>query len=270
MKYSGRPSPGAEHPSSFITDPVLSKVPEVTLAFWIIKILTTAMGESTSDFLVHHNPVIGVLLSALGFVVAFVLQFRQTRYVAWIYWFFVVMVAIVGTMAADIMHVVVGVPFSYSTLGFALVLGAVFLLWHRSEKTLSIHAITTRRRELFYWLTVCATFALGTAAGDMTAATLKLGFFISGLLFLAFFLAPAAGWRFFGLNDIFTFWFAYIMTRPLGASFADWAGKPARISGLGFGDGAVSLVLTLLILAFVGIGSARRSARNTRHIQNSA
>jgi uncharacterized membrane-anchored protein len=249
---------------------VLPKVPEVTLAFWIIKILTTAMGEATSDFLVHWNPAVGVLLGALGFIAAFVLQFRQARYIAWIYWLLVVMVAIVGTMAADVMHVVVGVPFSYSTLGFAIVLGAVFLLWHRSEKTLSIHAITTRRRELFYWFTVCATFALGTAAGDMTAATLKLGFFISGLLFLALFLAPAIGWRFFGLNDIFAFWFAYIMTRPLGASFADWAGEPPRIHGLGYGDGTVGLVLTLLILVFVGVSATRRTAGNTVHIQNSA
>jgi len=182
----------------------------------------------------------------------------------------VVMAAIVGTMAADVVHAVVGVPFSDSTLGFAVVLGAVFLLWYRSEKTLSIHDITTRRRELFYWLTVCATFALGTATGDMTAATMKLGFFLSELLFLALFLAPAIGRRFFGLNDIFAFWFAYIMTRPLGASFADWAGKPPRMHGLGFGDGTVSLALTLLILVFVGVGTARRPARNTGHIQNSA
>lgn len=203
-------------------------------------------------------------------IAAFVLQFRQARYVAWVYWLLVVMVAIVGTMADDVVHAVVGVPFSDSTLGFAVVLGAVFLLWYRSEKTLSIHDITTRRRELFYWLTVCATCALGTAAGDMTAATMKLGFFLSGLLFLALFLAPAIGRRFFGLNDIFAFWFAYIMTRPLGASFADWAGKPPRMHGLGFGDGTVSLALTLLILVFVGVGTARRPARNTGHIQNSA
>lgn len=189
-------------------------------------------------------------------IAAFVLQFRQTRYVAWVYWLLVVMVAIVGTMAADVVH--------------AVVLGAVFLLWYRSEKTLSIHDITTRRRELFYWLTVCATFALGTAAGDMTAATMKLGFFLSGLLFLALFLAPAIGRRLFGLNDIFAFWFAYIMTRPLGASFADWAGKSPRMHGLGFGDGTVSLALTLLILVFAGVGTARRPARNTGHIQNSA
>lgn len=270
MKYSEHVNPGTQHLVSFMTTPVLSKVPEVTLAFWIIKILTTAMGEATSDFLVHWNPAIGVLLGSLGFIAAFVLQFRQARYVAWIYWLFVVMVAIVGTMAADVMHAVVGVPFSYSTLGLAIVLGAVFLFWYRSEKTLSIHEITTRRRELFYWLTVCATFALGTAAGDMTAATLKLGFFISGLLFLALLLAPAIAWRLFRINDIFAFWFAYIMTRPLGASFADWAGKPPRIHGLGFGDGTVGLALTLLILVFVAVGSTRRSARNTRHIQNSA
>lgn len=248
----------------------MSKVPEVTFMFWIIKILTTAMGEATSDFLVHWNPVAGVLLGAFGLVVAFVLQYRQTRYVAWIYWFLVVMVAIVGTMAADVMHAIIGVPFVYSTLGFSIVLGAVFLLWYRSEGSLSIHHITTRRRELFYWLTICATFALGTAAGDMTAATLKLGFFLSGLLFLALFLAPAVGWRFFGLNDVVAFWFSYIMTRPLGASFADWVGKPVQISGLGYGDGIVGLVLTLLILLCLGLGAGSRSGRQPSHIQNSA
>ncbi|MDR3096056.1 MAG: hypothetical protein LBV73_03165 [Paraburkholderia sp.] len=268
MKYPGHDHPGSGHSFGFMAAPVLSKVPQVTLAFWVIKILTTAMGEATSDFLVHWNPAFGVLLAFLGFIFAFVLQWRQERYIAWIYWLLVVMIAIVGTMAADVMHAVIGVPFVYSTLGFAIVLCGVFLLWHRCEGSLSIDHITTRRRELFYWLTVCATFALGTAAGDTTAATLKLGFFISGLLFLVLFLAPAIGWRFFGLNDIFAFWFSYIMTRPLGASFADWAGKPVQIGGLNFGDGAVSLVLTLLILVFVGIGAASRKSLDMDPIQN--
>lgn len=238
---------------------VQSKVPEITLTFWIIKILTTAMGEATSDYLVFHwNPVLAVLLCTAGFVLAFLLQLCQTRYIAWIYWLLVVMVAIVGTMAADILHVVIGVPYVFSTLGFAIILGAVFLLWYRSERSLSIHHITTRRREVFYWLTVCATFALGTAAGDMTAATLGLGFFLSGILFLALFLAPAMGYRAFGLNGIFAFWFSYVMTRPLGASFADWAGKPVWMSGEGLGSGRVAIVLTLLILLLVGYLSVTR------------
>lgn len=246
-------------PTTFFSALVQSKVPEITLTFWIIKILTTAMGEAASDYLVFHwNPVLAVLLCVAGFLLALALQFLQTRYIAWIYWLLVAMVAIVGTMAADILHVVIGVPYLLSTIGFAFVLGAVFLLWQRSEGTLAIHHVTTRRREAFYWLTVCATFALGTAAGDMTAATLGLGFLLSGVLFLALFLAPAIGVRAFGLNGIFAFWFSYIMTRPLGASFADWAGKPVRMGGEGLGTGWVSIILALAVLALVSVLSLPR------------
>lgn len=252
-------------PASFLTAVLQSKVPEVTLAFWVIKILTTAMGEAASDYLVFHwNPVLAVLLCSFGLLLAFALQFAQRRYIASIYWLLVAMVAIVGTMAADILHVVIGVPYLASTGLFALVLGAVFVLWRRTEGSLSIHGIVTRRREAFYWLTVCATFALGTAAGDMTAATLHLGFLLSGFVFLALFLAPAAGYRWLKLNGIFAFWFAYIMTRPLGASFADWAGKPQALSGLGLGTGPVSLVLALCILVLVGILTVTRHAGERR------
>ena len=249
---------------SFLTTLVQSKVPDITLDFWIIKILTTAMGEAVSDYLVFHwNPVLAVLLCALGFVAAFALQFTPSRYIVWRYWLLVTMLAIVGTMAADIIHVVLGVPYALSTALFAAALGAIFLVWFRSERTLSIHAIVTRRREAFYWLTICATFALGTAAGDMTAATLHLGFFVSGLLFLALFLAPALGYWWTGMSGIFAFW-SYVMTRPLGASFADWFGKPAHMSGLGFGSGWVSVVLTSMVIILVGaISAARRNVRAT-------
>jgi uncharacterized membrane-anchored protein len=236
-----------------------SKVPDITLYFWIIKILTTAMGEATSDYLVSHvNPVLAVLVCAAVLVLALILQFAVRRYVAWVYWLVVVMVAIVGTMAADILHIVIGIPYLFSTLFFLVVLGAVFLVWARVEQTLSIHSIVTWRREVFYWMTVMATFALGTAAGDMTAATLHLGYFVSGLLFLALFIAPAIGYWTLGLNSVFAFWFAYIMTRPLGASLADWFGRPLGMGGLGIGTGVVSAVLTLLILLFIGYLSATR------------
>jgi uncharacterized membrane-anchored protein len=231
----------------------LSKVPEITAYFWTVKILTTAMGEATSDYLVFHiNPVLAVLFGGVGFVIALVLQFSVGRYVPGIYWLLVVMVAIVGTMAADILHVVIGVPYLLSTLLLLLSLAVVFAVWAAVEPTLSIHSIVTRRREVFYWLTVMATFALGTAAGDMTAATLHLGYFVSGLLFLALFIAPAIGFWKFGFNAVFAFWFAYVMTRPLGASFADWIGKPTDMGGLGYGTASVSIVLTVLILMFVG------------------
>ncbi len=236
-----------------------SKVPEITVYFWIVKILTTAMGEATSDYLVFHiNPMIAVIIGTVGLCLAVVTQFWVRRYIAAVYWFLVVMVSIVGTMAADIVHVVLSVPFLYSTMLFVVTLGLIFALWQRTEHTLSIHSIVTPRREVFYWLTVFATFALGTAAGDMTAATLHLGFFVSGILFLALFVAPAIGYWKFGLNDVFAFWFAYIMTRPLGASFADWVGKPAGMGGLGYGTAAVSIVLTLLIILFVSYLSVTR------------
>jgi uncharacterized membrane-anchored protein len=160
------------------------------------------------------------------------------------------MVAIFGTMAADVAHVVLGIPYEVSTVCFAAALAVIFVVWYRSEKTLSIHSINTPRRELFYWATVMATFALGTAVGDLTAATLGLGYFSSGVLFAVLFAAPALAYWLFGLNEIAAFWFAYIMTRPLGASFADWFGKPI-LGGLGLGDTKVALVLTILIIGFV-------------------
>ena len=157
----------------------LSKVPLIITAyFWIVKGLSTAMGESTSDYLVHRiQPVPAVLLGFAGFAVALTLQFAMRRYLAWTYWFAVVMVGVFGTMGADVLHVGFHVPYFASATLFAIVLAAVFVLWHRSEGTLSIHSITTRRRELFYWAAVVATFALGTAAGDLTAYTLHLGYF---------------------------------------------------------------------------------------------
>lgn len=229
------------------------KVPEVTIFFWIVKLLTTGMGETTSDYLVYHiNPYLAVTLGAVGLVVALVLQFTVRRYIAWVYWLAVVMVAIFGTMAADVVHIVLGVPYLVSSLCFAAALAIIFACWYVSEKTLSIHSITTRRRELFYWFTIMATFALGTAVGDMTASTMNLGYLDSGILFAVLFALPALGYWLLGLNEILAFWFAYIMTRPLGASFADWLGKPQSFSGLGLGTGPMSLVLAVLIVGFVG------------------
>ena len=230
---------------------VLRKVPEVTIYFWIIKLLTTAMGESSSDYLVYHiDPYIAVILGGGGLLASLVLQLLVRRYVPWIYWLAVTMVAIFGTMAADVTHIVLHIPYLASTTFFAIALAIIFSIWYASEKTLSIHSINTPRRELFYWATVLATFALGTAAGDMTAATLGLGYFASGVLFAILFAIPALAYRLFGLNEIVAFWFAYIMTRPLGASFADWFAKP-YLGGLGLGDAKVSLVLTILIIIFV-------------------
>jgi uncharacterized membrane-anchored protein len=230
----------------------LSKVPEITIYFWIVKALSTAMGESTSDYLVHGvHPVPAVLLGFVGFAAALALQFSVRRYLACTYWLAVVMVGVFGTMAADVLHVGFGVPYVASATLFAVVLAAVFFTWQKSEETLSMHSITTRRRELFYWAAVVATFALGTAAGDLTAYTLHLGYAMSIALFALTITIPAIGYWRFNWNPIFAFWFAYVVTRPLGASFADWMGKPASVGGLGWGQGRVSLSLTVLIIGFV-------------------
>jgi uncharacterized membrane-anchored protein len=239
----------------------MRKVPEITVSFWIIKLLSTAMGESTSDYLVYQiNPYVAVALACLGLAVALTLQLSVRRYVAWVYWLAVVMVAVFGTMAADVAHVVLGIPYLVSTACFASALAIIFVIWYGSEKTLSIHTIYRGRRELFYWATVMATFALGTAAGDLTASTLRLGYFPSFILFAVLFALPALAYWLFGLNEIVAFWFAYIVTRPLGASFADWLGKP-YLGGLGLSDAKVALVLTMLIIGCVGYLTVTRKDR---------
>ena len=232
-------------------------MPEVTPGFWVTKVLTTGMGEATSDTLVHQlPPVIAVMFGFAGLVIALGLQFAATRYRPWIYWLAVVMVAVFGTMAADVLHIQFGIPYLVSTIFFAIVLTAVFVIWSSTEHTLSIHTINTLRREAFYWLTVMATFALGTAAGDMTATTFHLGYFVSGVLFTLLIAVPAVAHRWFGLNAIFAFWFAYILTRPLGASYADWLGVSHARGGLNWGSGSVALGMTVLIVIAVALLAA--------------
>ncbi|MFE2416469.1 hypothetical protein [Streptomyces hokutonensis] len=229
-----------------------SKVPEVTVYFWIIKVLTTGMGETASDFMAHaFGPIPAVGLGGLALVGALVLQFTVRRYVAWIYWTAVVMVSVFGTMAADVLHVGLGVPYAISTPFFMVALAAVFALWYRSEGTLSIHSIHTRRRELFYWATVLATFALGTAAGDLSA-TIGLGYLGSAVLYAVAIAVPAVAHRWGGLNAVAAFWTAYVITRPLGASVADWMALSHARGGLAMGLGPVTLAWTVAILGFVG------------------
>ncbi len=240
------------------------KVPEITLLFWLVKLLSTALGEATTDYLVFQiDPYVAVGLGFVGLFVALLLQFVVKRYVPWVYWFAIVMVAVFGTMAADVLHVVLGVSYAASTLFFGLALGVVFGVWYLSEHTLSIHTIFTRRREVFYWATVIASFALGTAAGDLTASTLGLGYLASVAVFGVLFVAPGVAWRFFALNEVVAFWFAYVVTRPLGASFADWLGKSA-LGGLGLGDGPVALVLAVMITVCVGCLTLAERARGSR------
>jgi uncharacterized membrane-anchored protein len=254
-----------------LVDNTMRKVPEITLIFWVTKLLTTAMGEATSDFLVAKiNPYVAVSIAGLALLTALCLQFVARRYVAWRYWLSVSMVAVFGTMAADGLHVQLGVPYAVSTALFGVILGIVFVLWHKSEGTLSIHSLSTPRREVFYWLTVLATFALGTAAGDLSASTLGLGYLSSGFLFMGLIALPAIGYWLLGLNEILAFWLAYILTRPLGASFADWMSKSHVVGGLGWGDGHVAISLALIIIMGVFYMSFGGRERKLEHSSRSS
>jgi uncharacterized membrane-anchored protein len=244
-------------PNSILKQPLAVKVPEITVLFWVIKVLTTGTGEAASDYFASVNLLLAGAVGALGFAIGMWVQFRTRRYVPAAYWFAGLMVAVFGTMAADALHKIIGIPYVITTSFYAVALAVVFVLWRRTEGTLSIHSITTRRRELWYWLTVLLTFALGTAAGDLTAFVVHLGYFWSGVLFTAAIAVPAVGWR-FGLNPVVAFWTAYVLTRPLGASVADWLGKSHALGGLGWGDGLVSGVSTILIAVLVAVVAGTR------------
>lgn len=255
---------------------LLTRVPEITVTFWILKFFTTAMGESTSDSLVFHmNPYIAVMLGAIGFVFALGLKLRLQKYTHLSYWLTALMVAIFGTMAADVLHVAIGVPYIDSTSFFALMLAAVFTLWYMSERTLSIHSVNSTRREIFYWAVVFTTFALGTAAGDLTASTFGLGYFASGILFGILLAIVGAAYRISLLfsgnrhkarNSVIAYWTAYILTRPFGASFADWTDKPVSVGGLGLGDLRVTLLLSIPIMFFLWLLVTGRVDRRRRTV----
>lgn len=246
--------------------PLAPKVPEITALFWVIKVLTTGMGEAASDFLGQKNVPIAGAIGIFGFAFALRLQLRTREYRAPVYWFCVLMVAVFGTMAADGLKDGAGIPYSLTTAFYALVVAAIFFFWHRSEGTVDIHTITTRRREAYYWGAVLATFALGTAAGDLTAIQLHMGFLESAFFFGAVILVPALAWWKLRLNAVVAFWAAYVVTRPLGASVADWIGKPRHATGLGFGDGtvtAVGLVAFVVLVAYTAV--TRRDIQRPGH-----
>jgi len=242
------------HKRGFFPEPVAAKVPEIIFLFWVIKVLTTAGGEATSDYLALDlgSRLVAGCIEAGIFLVALVWQFRTRRYVAAAYWLLAYAIAIFGTGVADAMHLFIGIPYSGTTFLWAVVLALVFWLWYRSERTLSIHSIYTQRREVFYWAVVFATFAEGTALGDWTAVSLHLGYLASGIMFFVIILIPAVAWWRFGLNSVVAFWFAYVITRPLGASFADYFSKPHSLSGAGYGEGTVALITTLIVAVLVG------------------
>lgn len=242
---------------------MLNKVPEITLYFWIIKILATTVGETAADFLIFNlhlgltntMVIMGALLAA-----ALVAQFRTRRCVEWVYWLAVVLISIVGTLITDNLVDNLGVPLQTTVWAFGSALAATFAVWYASEKTLSIHEVTTTRREAFYWLAILFTFALGTAAGDLAAETLKLGYANSALMFGAMIGAVTVAYYGFRANAIAAFWIAYILTRPLGASFGDLLSQPVANGGIGWGTVVTSEAFIGAILVLVVFLSLRRKA----------
>ncbi len=220
--------------------------------FWAIKLLTTGFGEASSDFLGNLFVPLAGVVGIGGFWLALRHQTRAREYRAPVYWTCVLMIAVFGTMIADGVHDGAGIAYSVTTPLFALWVAGIFWRWHRVEGTLSIHSITTRSRERYYWWAVSATFALGTAAGDLTGIQLDIGFLDSAFLFAGIIAVPLLAWRLLGLNATIAFWSAYVVTRPLGASLADWLGKPHAQTGLGLGDGVVSGAGLLVFLVLVG------------------
>ena len=242
------------------TQSPLMRVPDVTAIFWTIKILTTGMGETLSDFLgTHGNDLVNGFGIVLVFAAVFVVQFRVRRYVPWVYWVCVAMVSVLGTVVADVVHVV-GVPYAVTSVVFLVAVGVILLLWKRNTGSLDVHTITARTPELYYWATVMATFALGTALGDLTASSLHLGYLASTVLFGVAIVIPLVAWR-RGVDPVIAFWIAYILTRPLGASAADWLADAKYRSGLGFGTGPVTAVWLAAIIVLVGyLATRQRSA----------
>jgi uncharacterized membrane-anchored protein len=234
----------------FFPQPVAAKVPEVIALFWVVKIMTTAGGEATSDYLKTLGNIKGGGAEVAVFVVGLVLQFATRRYRAFAYWFLAFAIAIFGTGVSDFLHLDAHIPYAGTTVLWAVILAAVFWLWRRSEGTLDIHSVTTQRREGYYWAVVFSTFALGTALGDFTATSLNLGYLASGILFAVVILVPALLWR-LGLNSVVAFWAAYVVTRPLGASFADYFSKARNLSGINFGDWQTAVVFAAAVLAAV-------------------
>lgn len=246
-------------------EPVAVKVPQITLLFWVVKIVTTAGGEAASDFLALDSvgKVAGGVIEVLLLAIALAWQFRTRRYHAAAYWFLAYAIAVAGTGVADFLHLYIGISYTGTTALWALVLAGVFFFWFRSERTLSIHSITTTRREAYYWATVFSTFALGTAFGDFTASVLGLGYFRSAVLFFVVILVPALAWWKFGVNSVLAFWCSYVITRPLGASIDDYLSKPHSWSGIGLGDGTTALCALAVLVVLVSRLAVARPDRAT-------
>ena len=245
-----------------------NRVPEVTPDFWIIKLMAVTVGETAADFLALN---LGLGLQTTTYLMTAILigvlalQFAQKRYVPWAYWSAVVMVSVVGTLLTDNLIDTFGVPLEVTTIACTVILAALFAAWYASERTLSIHTVVTTRREIFYWLAVLGTFALGTAAGDYVSEALGVGYLTTGIVFGAVIAIVAIGHFAFKLNAILTFWLAYIFTRPLGASLGDLLSQPTDYGGLGFGTTTTSLMFLAVIAGIVVyMSTVRRTGHGTR------
>ncbi|WP_275558960.1 hypothetical protein [Streptomyces sp. 5-6(2022)] len=231
-----------------------NKVPEVTLYFWVIKVLCTTVGETAADLL---NEKAGLGLTGVSALMSAVLaavlvaQFRTSGYRAGVYWPVVALISVVGTLISDNLTDNMGVPLEASTAVFAIVLAVVFVVWYRRERTLSIHSVDSTSRESFYWLAVLFTFALGTAAGDLVSERMNLGYWLSAALFALAIAAVAVAHFALGLDAVWSFWIAYILTRPLGASIGDYLSQPTGDGGLGLGTVVTSVLFLAVILGLV-------------------
>jgi uncharacterized membrane-anchored protein len=232
----------------------LSKVPEVTVFFWIIKVLSTTVGETAADLLstrMHLGLTITSYVMSAAFLASLFVQLRTDRYLPLPYWVTVVLISVVGTLISDNLVDGFGISLVTTSIIFTAILAIVFIVWERSEKTLSIHSITTSRREMFYWLAILFTFAAGTSVGDLIAETLDVGYGPTALIFAGMIAAVAFGHYVLKVNAILSFWVAYVLTRPLGASIGDYLAKPVIAGGLGWGTITTSLIFLAAILALV-------------------
>lgn len=241
-------------PTTRVSDLLISKVPQVTLAFWIIKVFSTTVGETAADY---FNVTLGFglgitsIVVGLVFLAALAVQFMTRRYTPAVYWLTVVLVSIVGTLITDNLTDVLGVPLWVTTVVFSVLLTVTFTVWYARERTLSIHSIVTRRREAFYWCAILLTFALGTAAGDLLGEGLALGYLVSAILFAAVIGAVTIAFFVFRANAVMCFWIAYILTRPLGASLGDLTSQATVDGGLGWGATITSAVFAVVIVGLV-------------------
>lgn len=232
---------------------ILNKVPQVTLAFWAIKIMSTTVGETGADYLAVHAGLGKAVTNGITLIVllvALTLQLRTRRYIPWIYWLTVVLVSIVGTQITDALTDGMDVSLYITTPVFAAALAGTFAVWYATERTLSIHTIVTRRREIFYWTAILLTFALGTAAGDLATEAAGLGFNLGVIAFGAM-IAVVTTVYYFGANAVLCFWIGYILTRPLGASLGDLLSQSREYGGLGFGSVYTSLGFLIVIVMLV-------------------